>query len=176
MNRCTIQSFAFMTVSISKQIARLSFCHADGWPDGLTLNALFLFRSSHCKFTTTTKKITRALYARTVYLALTPTPSSSTYYNSKQQSSAYNWYQLALKTVGVSKGSPTWKTFPVRISKMKLRHHCQSWAFVYFPLIISSFSSLVRCMAFQSFSLCLLLLSQQARPHQGACLLLGVLF
>ena len=31
-------------------------------------------------------------------------------------------------------------------------------------------------MAFLSFSLCLLLLSQQARPHQEACLLLGVLF
>ena len=31
-----------------------------------------------------------------------------------------------------------------------------SWAFVYFPLVISSFSSLVRCVAFWSFSLCLL--------------------
>ena len=31
-----------------------------------------------------------------------------------------------------------------------------SWAFVYFPLVIPSFSSLVRCVAFQSFSLCLL--------------------
>ena len=30
-----------------------------------------------------------------------------------------------------------------------------SWAFVYFPLVIPSFSSLVRCMAFRSFSLCL---------------------
>ena len=51
-----------------------------------------------------------------------------------------------------------------------------SWAFVYFPLVIPSFSSLVRCVAFRSFSFCLLQLSQQARPHQGACLLLGVLF
>ena len=50
-----------------------------------------------------------------------------------------------------------------------------SWAFVYFPLVISSFLSLVRCVAFRSFSLCVLELSQQARPHQGACLLLGVL-
>ena len=31
-----------------------------------------------------------------------------------------------------------------------------SWAFVYFLLVISSFSSLVRCMAFQSFLFCLL--------------------
>ena len=31
-----------------------------------------------------------------------------------------------------------------------------SWAFVYFPLVIPSFSSLVRCVAFRSFSLCLL--------------------
>ena len=31
-----------------------------------------------------------------------------------------------------------------------------SWAFVYFPLVISSFSSLVRCVAFRSFLLCLL--------------------
>ena len=46
----------------------------------------------------------------------------------------------------------------------------------YFLLVIPSFSSLVRCVAFQSFLFCLLQLSQQARPHQGACLLLGVLF
>ena len=32
------------------------------------------------------------------------------------------------------------------------------------------------CVAFRSFSFCLLKLSQQARPHQGAWLLLGVLF
>ena len=31
-----------------------------------------------------------------------------------------------------------------------------SWAFVYFPLVIPSFSSLIRCAAFRSFSLCLL--------------------
>ena len=31
-----------------------------------------------------------------------------------------------------------------------------SWAFVYFPLVIPSLSSLVRCVAFRSFSLCLL--------------------
>ncbi len=61
--------------------------------------------------------------------------------------------------------------FPVRISRI-----ANSWAFVYFPLVIPSFSSLVRCVAFRSFSFCLLQLSQQARPHQGACLLLGVLF
>ena len=36
---------------------------------------------------------------------------------------------------------------------------------LYFPLVISSFSSLVKCVAFRSFSLCLLLLSQQARPR-----------
>ena len=51
-----------------------------------------------------------------------------------------------------------------------------SWAFVYFLLVISSFLSLVRCVAFQYFLFCLLQLSQQAGPHQGACLLLGVLF
>ena len=45
-----------------------------------------------------------------------------------------------------------------------------------FPLVIPVFSSLVRCVAFRSFSFCLLQLSQQARPHQRACLLLGVLF
>ena len=49
-------------------------------------------------------------------------------------------------------------------------------ALVYFLLVISSFSNLVRCVAFQSFSFCLLQLSQQAISHQGACLLLGVLF
>ena len=48
-----------------------------------------------------------------------------------------------------------------------------SWAFVYFLLVISSFLNLVRCVAFQSFLLCLLWLSQQARPHQGACLFIG---
>ena len=47
---------------------------------------------------------------------------------------------------------------------------------VYFLLVISSFLNVVRCMAFQSFLFCLLELSQLARPHQGACLLLGVLF
>ena len=47
---------------------------------------------------------------------------------------------------------------------------------VYFLLVISSFSNVVRCVAFQSFLFCLLELSQQARLHQGACLLLGVLF
>ena len=31
-----------------------------------------------------------------------------------------------------------------------------SWAFVYVLLVISSFSNLVRCVAFQSFSFCLL--------------------
>ena len=45
-----------------------------------------------------------------------------------------------------------------------------------FLLVISSFSNIVRCVAFQSFSFRLLQLSQQARPHQGVCLLLGVLF
>ena len=47
---------------------------------------------------------------------------------------------------------------------------------VYFLLVISSFSNVVRCVAFQSFLFCLLELSQLSRPHQGACLLLGVLF
>ena len=51
-----------------------------------------------------------------------------------------------------------------------------SCAFVYFLLVMSSFLNLVRCVAFQSFLLCLLWLSQQARPHQGAGPLLGVLF
>ena len=59
---------------------------------------------------------------------------------------------------------------PVRISIVS------SWAFVYFLLVISFFLNLVRCVAFQSFSFCLFQLSQQARPHQGACHLLGVLF
>ena len=56
---------------------------------------------------------------------------------------------------------------PVRISKDEAP---TPLAFVYFRLVISSFLSLVRCVAFQSFSFCLLQLSQQARPHQGACL------
>ena len=51
--------------------------------------------------------------------------------------------------------------FPVRISKIKLIFVvvdaiASSWAFVYFPFVSSSFSSHVRCVAFRSFSLCLL--------------------
>ena len=48
--------------------------------------------------------------------------------------------------------------YPVRISKNKARSDAivSSWAFVYFLLVISSFSSLVRCVAFQSFSFSLL--------------------
>ena len=66
---------------------------------------------------------------------------------------------------------------PVRISKDEAPTAIvSSWAVVYFLLVISSFSNLVRCVAFRSFSFSLLQLSQQARPHQGACLLLGVLF
>ena len=61
---------------------------------------------------------------------------------------------------------------PVRISK----DEAPTPLSVVGPLFISSVSSRVRCVAFQSFSFCLLQLSQQARPHQGACLLLGVLF
>ena len=57
---------------------------------------------------------------------------------------------------------------PVRISKdeaptplsvvrpLFISSIVSSWAFVYFVLVISSFSNLVRCVAFQSFSLCLL--------------------
>ena len=49
------------------------------------------------------------------------------------------------------------ETFPVRISRDEaLTPLPVVWAFVYFPLVISSLSSLVRCVAFQSFSLCLL--------------------
>ena len=68
--------------------------------------------------------------------------------------------------------------FPVRISKNEAGSDAivSSWAFVYFLLVMSSFSSLFRCVAFQSFSFFLFQLSQQARPQQGACLLLGVLF
>ena len=76
--------------------------------------------------------------------------------------------------VWVSTGQPTWKNSHFESPRMKLLF--SSWAFLYFPLVISSFSSLVRCVAFQSLSFCLLWLPQQARPHQGACLLLGVLF
>ena len=61
---------------------------------------------------------------------------------------------------------------PVRISK----DQAPTQLSVVGPLFISSFSSLVRYVAFQSFSFCLLCFSQQAGPHQGACLLLGVLF
>ena len=65
---------------------------------------------------------------------------------------------------------------PVRISK----DEAPTLLSVVGPLFISSllflsFSSLVRCVAFQSFSFCLLQLSQQARPPQEACLLLVVL-
>ena len=42
---------------------------------------------------------------------------------------------------------------PVQISKDEA---LMLWAFVYFLLVISSFLSLVRCVAFQSFSFCLL--------------------
>ena len=77
-------------------------------------------------------------------------------------------------SVWVCTGQPAWKKFQFEFPGMKLLF--SSWAFVYSPLVISSFSSLVRCVAFQSFSFCLLSFSQQARPHQGACLLLGVLF
>ena len=59
---------------------------------------------------------------------------------------------------------------------MKLRRHCQQLGLCLVTPCYFIFSSLVRCVAFQSFSFCLLQLSQQARPHQGACLLLGVLF
>ena len=46
---------------------------------------------------------------------------------------------------------------PVRITKGRSSDAVvSSWAFVYFLLVISSFSSLVRCVAFQSFSFCLL--------------------
>ena len=66
---------------------------------------------------------------------------------------------------------------PVRISK----NEAPTPLSVVGPLFISSllfyfFSNLVRCVVFRSFSFCLLQPSQQARPHQGACLLLGVLF
>ena len=67
--------------------------------------------------------------------------------------------------------------FAVRISKAEALTPLP----VVGPLFISPLSfplsrALSRCVAFQSFSLCLLELSQQARPHKGACLLLGVLF
>ena len=67
---------------------------------------------------------------------------------------------------------------PVRISKDEAPTAIvSSWAVVYFLLVISSFSNLVRCVAFQSFSFCKLLqLSHQARPHQGACLLTDCVF
>ena len=75
----------------------------------------------------------------------------------------------------VATGQPTWKKFQFESPRMNLRRHC--WAFVYVLLVISSFSNLVRCVAFQSFSFCLLQLSfTTAGPYQGACLLLGVLF
>ena len=47
---------------------------------------------------------------------------------------------------------------PVQISKDEAQTPLivSSWAFVYFLLVISSFLSLVRCVAFQSFSFCLL--------------------
>ena len=64
------------------------------------------------------------------------------------------------------------QTIPVRISKDEAPTQLSVvGAFVYFLLVISSFSNRVRCVAFRSFSCCLLWLSQQ-----GAYLLLGVLF
>ena len=44
-----------------------------------------------------------------------------------------------------------------------------------FPMSFHFSRALIaRCVAFRSFSLCLPWLSQQARPHQRACLVLGV--
>ena len=68
----------------------------------------------------------------------------------------------------------TGKKFHFESPRMKLRRHCQQLGLCLFPPCY--FSSLARCVAFQSFSFCLLQFSQQARPHQGACLLLSVLF
>ena len=70
------------------------------------------------------------------------------------------------------------ENIPVRISKDEAPTPLSVVGplIVYFLVVISSFSNLVICVAVQSFSFCLLKLSQQARPRQGACLLLGVLF
>ena len=57
-------------------------------------------------------------------------------------------------SVWVCTGQLTWTNFQFESPGMKLLF--SSWAFVYFSLVISSFSSLVRCVAFRSFSLCLL--------------------
>ena len=51
---------------------------------------------------------------------------------------------------------PAWKDFQFESPRMKLRRHCQLLGFCLFPLVIPSFLSLVRCVAFQSFLLCLL--------------------
>ena len=49
------------------------------------------------------------------------------------------------------------ETIPVRISKDEAPTQLSVvGAFVYFLLVISSFSNLVRCVAFRSFSCCLL--------------------
>ena len=63
--------------------------------------------------------------------------------------------------------------------RVKLRRHCQQLGLCLFPPCYFIFLEPcynVRCVVFQSFSLCLLQFSQQARPHKGACLLLDVLF
>ena len=81
-------------------------------------------------------------------------------------------------SVWVCTGQPTWTNCQFESPGMKFLF--SSWDFVYFPLVIY-FSSLVRCVAFRTnllavFFVVFTLAFTQARPHQGACLLLGVLF
>ena len=66
--------------------------------------------------------------------------------------------------------------FPVRISKNEAGSDAivSSWAFVYFLLVMSSFSSLFRCVAFQSFSFCLAFTT--GWTSSGSWFLGGVLF
>ena len=53
-------------------------------------------------------------------------------------------------------GNRLWKISSSKLQGWSSDTIASSWAFVYFPLVIPSFSSLVWCVAFRSFSLCLL--------------------
>ena len=56
---------------------------------------------------------------------------------------------MEVGSVWVCTGQLTWTNFQFKSPGKKLLF--SSWAFVYFPLVISSFLSLVRCMAFRFF-------------------------
>ena len=76
----------------------------------------------------------------------------------------------------VPTGLPTWKKILFESPRMKLRRYCQQLGLCLFPPCYFIFLEPCYVRGISVFFVLCIQLSQQARPHQGPCLSLGVLF